>query len=89
MPTSAQELFHDPAFGRELGADPELLGHFIDGLSREADENTDALGVWDALQWIARQRRTNAEKALAVTKLLGLPRGRVFIRSARGFFGWV
>jgi hypothetical protein len=37
---------------------------------------------------IGNSPRTISEKALAVAKLLSLPRGRVDIPSAKKFFGW-
>lgn len=87
MPTHAQELFNDPVFAAELGADPELLADFFDSLDQEANDNENALGALDALQWIARQPRTISEKARAVTKVMAL-RGEVRISSARAFLGW-
>jgi hypothetical protein len=77
----------------EMRADPVLAGHAdacaaaLRAIDMEGDGNTHAIVMMQAVEWIARQRRTLDEKLRACHKLFA-QKGRVHINSMREFCGW-
>jgi hypothetical protein len=79
----------DPALTTQLGAPlVEQLADAFRSLDREADDNPDALEMFDCLTWIISQPRTVNERLGAMCKLAELPKGPTRILSMREFCGW-
>jgi hypothetical protein len=71
----------------DLGSDG--LRGAIHALEIEAADNPHAAAMMSALAWIAAQdQRTPAERFGAIAELVSLPKGNIFIPSAREFFRW-
>jgi hypothetical protein len=60
----------------------------IHALEIEAGHNPHAAAMLSVLVWIAAQPRPVAERQAAFAELVALPKGNIFIPSAREFFGW-